>query len=101
MTTPKPRFWLTLIAAMAAAGVGVYAAKTTGDWVNFARSGAVIVIIGAIATAFDVLRSGNNPLMFLSRWFSPDRLPSETLGLILLVLGTLIWSFGDLAGNLL
>jgi hypothetical protein len=31
---------------------------------------------------------------------SRERMPSETLGLCLIVLGTVIWAFGDLVGRL-
>jgi drug/metabolite transporter (DMT)-like permease len=70
------------------------------DWINFARSGAVIVIIGALVTAWDWLRAGNNLVPLLRHAPSRERMPPETLGLCLIVLSTLIWAFGDLAGRL-
>lgn len=97
MTTPRPRFWLALFLAFATIGIGLYAARATGEWAHFARSGAVLVILGAVFAAFDSLAAGNNPFAILKRTLSRDRMPSETLGLALMVVGTLIWGFGDLA----
>ena len=97
---PRRRLWLALGAAGLAAAVGAYASIRAGDWINFARAGAVIVIIGALVTAWDWLRAGNNLMLLLHHLFSRERLPSETLGLCLIVLGTLIWAFGDLAGQI-
>jgi drug/metabolite transporter (DMT)-like permease len=97
---PRLRFWNALGAAALVAALGVYASSRTGDWINFARSGAVIVIIGALITAWDSLRAGNRPMLLLRHVFSRERMPSETLGLCLIVVGTLIWAFGDLAGRL-
>jgi hypothetical protein len=94
------RFWIGLGAAGLAAAAGAYASTRTGDWSNFARSGAVIVIIGALVTTWDSLRAGNSLMLMLAHLFSPERMPSQTLGLCLIVLGTLIWAFGDLAGQL-
>ncbi|HSA80733.1 MAG TPA: hypothetical protein VLE23_07900, partial [Geminicoccaceae bacterium] len=94
------RFWLALGAAGLAAGAGVYASAGTDDWSAFARSGAVIVIIGALLTTWDSIVAGNNPLRLFRHVLSRERMPSETLGLCLIVLGTLIWAFGDLAGRL-
>jgi len=96
--SPRPRFWVALSASAAAAAVGVAISLENGDWTAFARSGAIIVIIGAVVATWDSLRSGLGVLDMVRRVFSRDRMPSETEGLVLMVLGTLIWSFGDLAG---
>jgi drug/metabolite transporter (DMT)-like permease len=80
--------------------VGVYASTRAGDWIHFARSGVVVVIIGALVTAWDSLRAGNSLMLVLHHAFSRERTPSQTLGLCLIVLGTLIWAFGGLAGRL-
>ncbi|MGH6904984.1 MAG: hypothetical protein ACREIR_19845 [Geminicoccaceae bacterium] len=82
-----------------AATAGVYASNRTGDWTSFARSGAVIVIIGALVTAWDWLRAGNDFIPLRRHVLSRERMPPDTLGLCLIVLGTLIWAFGDLAGR--
>jgi drug/metabolite transporter (DMT)-like permease len=94
------RFWNALGAAALVAALGVYASSQTGDWANFARSGAVIVIIGAVVTAWDWLRAGKSPMLLLRHVFSRERMPSQGLGLCLIVVGTLIWAFGDLAVRL-
>ncbi|MGH6897168.1 MAG: hypothetical protein ACREJ5_11575 [Geminicoccaceae bacterium] len=59
----------------------------------------MIVIIGALVTAWDWLRAGNNFVPLLRHVLSRERMPPETLGLCLIVLGTLIWALGDLAGR--
>ncbi len=97
MTAPKPRFWIALAAALAALTAGALWGQRSGDWSNFARSGAVLVIIGAVITAYDYLRAGSSVLMMVKHLLSRDRPPSETLGLALMVIGTIIWAFGDLA----
>ena len=96
---PRPQFWIALGAAGLTAALGVYASDRAGDWINFARSGAVIVIIGALVTAWDSLRAGNSLVLLLRHVLSRERMPSQTLGLCLIVLGTLIWAFGDLVGQ--
>ena len=44
--------------------------------------------------------AGNKLVPLLRHVLSRERMPPETLGLCLIVLGTLIWAFGDLAGRL-
>lgn len=96
--SPRPRFWVALAASSTAAAIGVAVSLDTGNWTAFSRSGAVIVIIGAVAAGWDSLRSGQGVLGMVRRVMSRDRMPSETEGLALMVIGTLIWAFGDLAG---
>lgn len=96
--SPRPRFWVALAASTATAAIGVSVSLDTGNWTAFSRSGAVIVIIGAAAAAWDSLQSGQGVLGMVRRVMSRDRMPSETEGLALMVIGTLIWAFGDLAG---
>lgn len=96
--SPRPRFWVALVASTASAAVGVAVSRETGDWNVFARSGAVIVIVGAVVAAWDSLQTGQGVLGMVRRVLSRDRMPSETEGLALMVIGTLIWAFGDLAG---
>jgi drug/metabolite transporter (DMT)-like permease len=56
----------------------------------------VIVIIGVLVTTWDSLRAGNSPMRLLRHVLSSERMPLQTVGLCLIVLGTLIWAFGDL-----
>lgn len=94
--TPRPRFWIALVVAALALGLGLYAARQSANWAHFARSGAVLVILGAVLTAWDSLAAGGGPLAEVRRVLSRERKPSETLGLTMMVVGTLIWAFGDL-----
>ena len=97
---PRPRFWVALAASTAAAAGGVAMSLITGHWTAFARSGAIIVIIGGVVAAWDSLAAGRGVVALVRHVLSRDRMPSETEGLALMVLGTLIWAFGDLAGVL-
>ncbi len=96
---PRPRFWVALAASMAPAAIGVAVSLKSGEWTAFARSGAVIVIIGAVVAAWDSLASGRGILAMVRHVLSRERMPSETEGMVLMMLGTVIWAFGDLAGH--
>lgn len=96
----RPRFWVASGLAGLTVGAGLYVAWRSGNWLHFARSGAVLVILGAVLAALDSLQGGGIRGE-LRRILSPDRKPSETLGLGLMVLGTLIWAFGDLVRHAL
>lgn len=98
---PRLRFWTALLASIAALAAGVFMSRRTGDWTWLSRTGALVVIIGAVVAAWDSIRAGNSALLFARHLFSKERMPSESLGLALMVLGTLTWAFGDLLGDLL
>jgi hypothetical protein len=93
------RFWNALGAAALVAGLGVYAAGVTGEWANFARSGAVITLIGAVVAAWDAVRAGDGLMTLLRRLASRERTRFETLGLGLIAIGALIWTFGEVPGE--
>lgn len=99
--TSRRRFVFGLAAALLALALGLVAALRSGDWSDFARAGAVIVVIGALVTAWESLREDEGVLAALRRIVSRQRRSTETLGLCLIVAGTLIWAFGDLVGVLL
>lgn len=96
--SPRPRFWIALAASVTAAAVGVAISRQTGNWTAFARAGAIIVIIGATVAAWDSFAAGRGIQAMVRHVLSRDRMPSETEGLVLMALGTLIWAFGDLVG---
>lgn len=93
---PRLRFWVALGLALVIVLGGFAAGHISANWANFARAGALLVILGAVMTAWDSLKAGNSPFLLLKHVLSRERMPSETLGLILMVLGTVIWAFGDL-----
>jgi membrane-anchored protein YejM (alkaline phosphatase superfamily) len=99
--TSRRRFVFGLAAALLALVLGVAAALRSGDWSEFARAGAVMVVIGALVTAWESLREDEGVLGALRRIVSRQRRSTETLGLCLMIAGTLIWAFGDLVGVLL
>jgi membrane-anchored protein YejM (alkaline phosphatase superfamily) len=99
--TSRRRFVFGLAAALLALVLGVAAALRSGDWSEFARAGAVMVVIGALVTAWESLREDEGVLGALRRIVSRQRRSTETLGLCLMIAGILIWAFGDLVGVLL
>ena len=96
--TPRRRFRVALAASLAAA-VGVTVALRAGQWSAFACAGAVI--IGAVNAAWDSLKAGRGLGAMIRHVLSPARMPSETEGLALMVLGTLIRALGDQIGTLI
>ncbi|HZF77007.1 MAG TPA: hypothetical protein VE033_14365 [Acetobacteraceae bacterium] len=111
--------WLFLGAAVLAAGGGVWASAGTGDWTWFSRSGAVLTGLGLLLASRKVLIARADLLALLQEMEAADgaertaRLASfkrlqrdidrqllERVGFGLLMLGTLVWGFGDLIGRL-
>ncbi len=98
----------------------VWHSLNTHDWSWFARSGAIVVVIGVLLTSSQIIE--NNRRLKKRRGYSDDNfhrdfaddlkhrsldkhpLSEEDLwvsgmhGLYLLISGTLIWGFGDLLG---
>ena len=92
------------------------------DWTWFARSGSIIVVIGIFLTSSQIIENSRRLRIrryrhkqnFLrdyaedikrgslerSRSLDEDIWENGLRGLYLLVIGTLIWGFGDLAGYL-
>ena len=92
------------------------------DWTWFARSGSIIVVIGIFLTSSQIIENSRrlkirrcrHKLNFhrdyaedlkrasleRSRSLDEDIWENGLRGLYLLVIGTLIWGFGDLAGYL-
>lgn len=63
------------------------------DWTWFARSGSILVCIGVLTAAFDIkgrMRSSEAPQTYTSQ--------SIILEAAIVIVGTLVWGFGDLMG---
>jgi hypothetical protein len=92
---------------------------TTGDWTWFPRSGAVLTALGLVLASRKVLIARADLLALLSEMEAVDgaertarldafkrlqrdldRQTVEKAGFGLLILGTLIWGFGDLVGRI-
>ncbi|MCW8829699.1 MAG: hypothetical protein OQK94_11685 [Gammaproteobacteria bacterium] len=102
---------LTLIA-------GVVLSLSYGDWDWFARSGSLVVVNGIILTSRQIIEHmhtlglwarssaqcsrdwANTERRYLLQDDHRSRWLSEKYGLYMLVLGTLVWGFGDLPGRL-
>lgn len=112
-------------AALSAAAITLSIAVSlqTGDWSWFARSGSLVVIIGIFLTSSQIIensrylrrrrtRQGGNferdyaenlkqQSLSRARGLDEDVWENGLRGLYLLVIGTLIWGYGDLVGALL
>ncbi len=108
--------------------VGISASLATGDWNWFARSGSAVVALGVLLTSHQILEqyhrlrvsqelndhrptngharerdwAGENSMRELirTRRHEEDRWAEEFFGMRILVVGTLVWGFGDLIGVL-
>jgi len=87
-----------LLAALSAFAliVGFYLSLTTGHGSWFSRSGALIVILGAVQASGRVFSHESSLRYSLERVFTRDGLNSEKVSLILIIVGTMVWAFGDL-----
>lgn len=109
---------------LASLAFGVILSVLEGNWQWFSRSGSLVVVIGILLTSTQIIEELQQ--MRLRRWRSEHHSDSwsthdwaeETRahsnlrgseddplgrgqGLFLLILGTLIWGFGDLLGRAL
>ena len=113
-----------VVAWFAAASVlsmaaGVWLSVATGDWMWFARSGAILTALGLVLASRKVLIARADLVALLQEMEQADgtqrtaRLESfkrlqrdldrqvvEKAGFAILVIGTLVWGFGDLIGRL-
>ncbi len=108
-----------LLASALTMGTGLWASSATGDWTSFARSGAVLTALGLVLASRKVLIARADLLALLAEMEQVDgaqrtaRLESfrrlqrdldrqlmEKASFGLLVLGTIVWGFGDLIGRI-
>ncbi len=102
---------------------GIWFSLKLADWSWFSRSGSLIVVVGILLTSSQVIENSRKLKMRRShhdhnfnrdfagdikkqalersRSLDEDIWKNGLRGLYLLVLGTLIWGFGDLLGALL
>jgi hypothetical protein len=102
---------------------GIVVSLKSGDWTWFSRSGSALVAIGILFTSHQILehslrlkenrmrweeRSGHDwadensiRKLIKARSREEDLWEIEFHGLYMLVVGTLVWGFGDLLGRLL
>jgi hypothetical protein len=107
-----------LLAACLCLAGGIWASAATEDWMWFARSGAVLTALGLVLASRKILIARADLLALLGEMERADgaertaRLESfkrlqrdldrqvmEKAGFGLLILGTIVWGFGDLLGR--
>jgi ABC-type phosphate transport system permease subunit len=98
--------------------LGVVLSLEQGDWGWFSRCGALVVVNGIILTSHQVIehmqhlgRQQRRDAMVNRDWAAEEkhhflhddhevRWRSEQYGLYMLIIGTLVWGFGDLLNQL-
>jgi hypothetical protein len=106
------------MAALLTLLLGVVLSLELDDWGWFARSGALVVVNGIILTSHQVIehmrqlgREQRRDAMVNRDWAAEEKhhllhddheghWRTETCGLYLLIIGTLVWGFGDLLNQL-
>lgn len=65
------------------------------DWMQFARSGSLLVCVGVITTAYDI--QGR-----MSKSKAPNEYKNQSIILeaTIILIGTLVWGFGDLINKI-
>jgi hypothetical protein len=112
--TPRLIGFVGLAIALASA----IASVLTGEWHWFQRSGAMLVLCGAILSARELMRKEPKQLIreeLAEDGISQQQLPQSTIedrrqtvldvlsakfGIRMMVVGTVIWAYGDLVGDL-
>ena len=115
------RWAYSLVAIVVAAGVVL--ALRTGSWEWFSRAGSLVVVIGIVLTSSQIIEDSRRARRRRQQWeggrsvagrdwaqqdvqlrhsrhHDEHLFENEKGGLYILVGGTLIWGFGDLAGRL-
>lgn len=104
--------------ALTSVCVGLWMSLTSGDWHWFSRSGSLLVVLGVLLTSHQIIENSrrlkhrrtlhasnfkhdfagdyDQHKLDQSSWNEEDAWQSGLRGLYLLVVGTLIWGFGDL-----
>lgn len=114
--------WAYTFAAVVV-GTGIVLASRSGNWAWFSRAGSLVVVIGIVLTSSQIIEDSRRARRRRQQWearrgvagrdwaqqgeqlrhsrhHDEHLFENEKGGLYLLIAGTLIWGFGDLAGGL-
>jgi ABC-type phosphate transport system permease subunit len=107
--------------AVVTLAVGVFLSIKLNDWSWFSRSGSLVVINGILLTSYQIIQhiqalshyqyQRQRESQFQRDWANEEkhhfirddhesRWKSEKYGLYMLIMGTLVWGFGDLLNQL-
>ena len=92
------RHHLSITICLVVAVVFAWISFVTTDWMWFARSGSVIVILAIVTEYLPTLREGN--VQNTKFWAQQEDHSSTRVAAYIVMSGTAIWGFGDLLGDL-
>jgi len=92
------RHHLSVAVSSVVAVVFIWISFVTTDWAWFARSGSVIIIVAIVTEYLPNLREGS--VQNTRFWPQQEDHSSMRVAAYLVMIGTVIWGFGDLVGKL-
>lgn len=108
--------WLLLLILSAWVVFSIYLSFSNNDWEWFQRSGSIITLFGAIIASRKLIRLNIKKSIELHNapdtWkpskekleeqgYIEEDIKVETTGFILILVGTVIWGYGDLCAKLI
>lgn len=93
------RHYLAIFCSILIATVSFAISYTTCNWLNFSRSGSLIVALAVLIEYWPIIK--DSIIEKLSLWASQQNHTANRITAMLAITGTLIWGFGDLFSDLI